>query len=405
LPVYNYTAIDRNGKRIRKSLESNSLDTAKSSLRGIGYTILDIREQTALNKDIELPFLGNPTAKDMAVFCRQFVSILRAGVPISSVLAMLAQQTENKKLTAAIRKMESDIEKGSSLAGSMRKHPKIFSNMLVNMVAAGEESGNLEESFRQMEIYFDKAKRTKGAITKAMIYPSILLIVMVVVVIVMMTSIIPKFLSSFSEMGAELPLPTRMVMATSDWFVAWWWLLCIMLVVLVAGGILFNRTRPGKLFFGFLTRKIPVVKMLVIRSACATFCRTLSLLLSSGITLTDSLEMVANNMSNIYFKEAIQRVRVQVTEGWQLHTALEATGLFPPLVYNLVSIGEETGDLQDMLSKTADYYDEEVENATQSLLSMMEPAVILLMGVFVVIIVLSIYLPMLNMTKMYDSYL
>jgi len=405
LPVYNYTAIDRNGKRIRKSLESNSLDTAKSSLRGIGYTILDIREQTALNKDIELPFLGNPTAKDMAVFCRQFVSILRAGVPISSVLAMLAQQTENKKLTAAIRKMESDIEKGSSLAGSMRKHPKIFSNMLVNMVAAGEESGNLEESFRQMEIYFDKAKRTKGAITKAMIYPSILLIVMVVVVIVMMTSIIPKFLSSFSEMGAELPLPTRMVMATSDWFVAWWWLLCIMLVVLVAGGILFNRTRPGKLFFGFLTRKIPVVKMLVIRSACATFCRTLSLLLSSGITLTDSLEMVANNMSNIYFKEAIQRVRVQVTEGWQLHTALEATGLFPPLVYNLVSIGEETGDLQDMLSKTADYYDEEVENATQSLLSMMEPAVILLMGVFVVIIVLSIYLPMLNMTKMYDNYL
>ena len=405
MPVYNYTAIDRNGKRIRKSLESNSLDTAKSSLRGIGYTILDIREQTALNKDIELPFLGNPTAKDMAVFCRQFVSILRAGVPISSVLAMLAQQTENKKLTAAIRKMESDIEKGSSLAGSMRKHPKIFSNMLVNMVAAGEESGNLEESFRQMEIYFDKAKRTKGAITKAMIYPSILMIVMVVVVIVMMTSIIPKFLSSFSEMGAELPLPTRMVMATSDWFVAWWWLLCIMLVALVVGGILFNRTRPGKLFFGFLTRKIPVVKMLVIRSACATFCRTLSLLLSSGITLTDSLEMVANNMSNIYFKEAIQRVRVQVTEGWQLHTALEATGLFPPLVYNLVSIGEETGDLQDMLSKTADYYDEEVENATQSLLSMMEPAVILLMGVFVVIIVLSIYLPMLNMTKMYDNYL
>lgn len=405
MPVYNYIAIDRNGKRIRKSLESASLETAKNSLRGIGYTLLEIKEQTALNKDIELPFLGNPSAKDMAVFCRQFVSILRAGVPISSVLAMLAQQTENKKLRAAIQKMEVDIEKGASLAGSMRKHPRIFSNMLVNMVAAGEESGNLEESFRQMEIYFDKSKRTKSAITKAMIYPCILLIVMVVVVIVMMTSIIPKFLSTFSEMGAELPLPTRMVMATSDWFVAWWWLLCIILVVLVGGGILFNRTSPGKHFFGFLTRKIPVVKMLVVRSACATFCRTLSLLLSSGITLTDSLEMVANNMSNIYFKEAVQRVRTQVVEGWQLHTALEVTGLFPPLVYNLVSIGEETGDLQDMLSKTADYYDEEVENATQSLLSMMEPAVILLMGGFVVIIVLSIYLPMLNMTKMYDSYL
>ena len=134
MPIYNYTALDRNGKRIRKTLESNSLETAKNSLRGIGYTILEIKEQNALNKDIELPFLGNPTAKDMAVFCRQFVSILRAGVPISSVLAMMAQQTENKKLKAAIQKMETDIEKGSSLAGSMRKHPKIFANMLVNMV-------------------------------------------------------------------------------------------------------------------------------------------------------------------------------------------------------------------------------------------------------------------------------
>lgn len=405
MPVYNYTAIDRSGKKIKKSLEAASLDTAKSTLRGIGCTILDIREQNALNKDIELPFLGNPKAKDMAVFCRQFVSILRAGVPISSVLNMLSQQTENKKLAAAVRRMEADIEKGDSLANSMRRHPRIFSNMLVNMVAAGEESGNLEQSFRQMEIYFEKAKRTKGSITKAMIYPSILLIVMVVVVIVMMTSIIPKFLSTFAEMDMELPLPTRMVMATSDWFVQWWWLLSIGLVVAVVGGILFNRTRPGQHFFGLLTRKIPVVKTLVVRSACATFCRTLSLLLSSGISLTDSLEMVANNMTNIYFKEAVLLVRSQVSVGWQLHTALQETGLFPPLVYNLVGIGEETGDLQDMLAKTADYYDEEVEQATQSLLSMMEPAVILLMGVFVVIIVLSIYLPMLNMTKMYDNYL
>ena len=405
MPIYNYTAIDRSGKKIKRSLDASSLETAKHSLRGIGYTILDIKEQTALNKDIELPFLGNPSAKDMAIFCRQFVSILRAGVPISSVLAMLAQQTENKKLKAAILKMETDIEKGSTLAGAMRKHPKIFSSMLINMVAAGEESGNLEESFHQMEIYFEKSKRTKSSVTKAMIYPSILLIVMVVVVIVMMTSIIPKFLSTFDEMGAELPLPTRMVMATSDWFISWWWLLCIVLVLLVVGGVLFNRTNRGMHFFGFLTRKIPVVKRLVVRSACATFCRTLSLLLSSGITLTESLEMVANNMTNIYFREAVLRVRSQVVEGWQLHTALEATGLFPPLVYNLVGIGEETGDLQEMLSKTADYYDEEVENATQSLLSMMEPAVILLMGGFVVIIVLSIYLPMLNMTKMYDSYL
>ena len=405
MPVYNYTAIDKNGKKVKKSLDASSVETAKSSLRGIGYTILEIKEQNALNKDIEIPFLGRPSAKDMAVFCRQFVSIIRAGVPISSVLTMLGQQTNNKQLAAAIRKMEADIEKGDSLAGSMRKHPKIFNNMLGNMVAAGEESGNLEESFHQMEIYFDKSKRTKSAVTKAMIYPSILMIVMVVVLIVMMTSIIPKFLATFAEMDMELPLPTRMVMATSDWFVAWWWLLVIILLVMIVGGTLFNRTNPGKHFFGWFSRKIPVVKQLTVRTACATFCRTLSLLLSSGLTLTDSLEMVASNMGNIYFREAVQKVRGQVAEGWQLNSALRETGLFPPLVYNMVGIGEESGDLQSMLSKTADYYDDEVEQATQSLLAMMEPIIILVMAVFVVIIVLSIFLPMLSMTTMYDSYL
>ena len=405
MPVYNYTAIDKNGKKVKKSLDASSVETAKSSLRGIGYTILEIKEQNVLNKDIEIPFLGRPTAKDMAVFCRQFVSIIRAGVPISSVLTMLGQQTDNKQLAAAILKMEADIEKGDSLAGSMRKHPKIFNNMLVNMVAAGEESGNLEESFHQMEIYFDKSRRTKSAVTKAMIYPAILMIVMVVVLIVMMTSIIPKFLATFAEMDMELPLPTRMVMATSDWFVAWWWLLVIILLVLIVGGTLFNRTNPGKHFFGWFSRKLPVVKLLTVRTACATFCRTLSLLLSSGLTLTDSLEMVASNMSNIYFQEAVQKVRGQVAEGWQLNAALRETRLFPPLVYNMTGIGEESGDLQNMLSKTADYYDDEVEQATQSLLAMMEPIIILVMAVFVVSIVLSIFLPMMSMTSMYDSYL
>lgn len=405
MPVYNYTAIDKNGKKVKKSLDASSVETAKSSLRGIGYTILEIREQTALNKDIEIPFLGRPTAKDMAVFCRQFVSIIRAGVPISSVLTMLGQQTDNKQLAAAIRKMEADIEKGDSLAGAMRKHPKIFNNMLVNMVAAGEESGNLEESFHQMEIYFEKSKRTKSAVTKAMIYPSILMLVMVVVLIVMMTSIIPKFLATFAEMDMELPLPTRMVMAASDWFVAWWWLLVILLLVLIVGGVLFNRTNPGRHFFGWFSRKLPVVKHLTVRTACATFCRTLSLLLSSGMTLTDSLDMVAANMGNIYFREAVQKVRTQVVEGWQLNAALRETRLFPPLVFNMVGIGEESGDLQNMLSKTADYYDDEVEQATQSLLAMMEPIIILVMAVFVVIIVLSIFLPMMSMTSMYDSYL
>lgn len=405
MPGFNFTAIDRSGKRVRSSLEASSLETAKSSLRGAGYTILDIKEQTALNRDIELPFLGNPKAKDMAVFCRQFVSILRAGVSVASILSMLSQQTSNKKLRAAIREMQADVEKGETLAASMRRHPKIFPSILVNMVAAGEASGNLEESFLQMEHYFDRAKRTKSKVTSAMIYPSVLIVVMIGVLIVMMTKIIPSFLKTFEEMDVELPGITLGVMAVCDWFQAWWWLLVLILVLLVVGGIFFHRTDKGRHFFGWLARKIPVVGNLTVKSACATFCRTMEVLIGSGMTLTDSLELASSNMSNIYYYEAVREARGMVAEGTPLRDSLERTGLFPAMVSNLVGIGEETGDLQGMMGKVADYYDEEVEEATKKLLNLMEPAIILFMAFFVVVIVLSIYLPMINMTKAYDQYL
>lgn len=405
MPGFNYTAIDRNGKSVRSSLEASSIETAKSSLRGAGYTILDIKEQTTLNRDIEIPFLGNPKAKDMAVFCRQFVSILRAGVSVASVLAMLGQQTGNKKLRAAIREMQADVEKGESLASSMRRHPKIFPSILVNMVAAGEASGNLEESFRQMELYFDRSKRTKSKVTSAMIYPCVLIVVMIVVLIVMMTKIIPNFLKTFEDMDAELPKLTRGVMAVCEWFESWWWVPLLVLVALIVGGVLFHRTDKGKHFFGWLARKTPVVGNLTVKTACATFCRTMEVLIGSGLTLTDSMDLAASNMGNIYYLEAIRDARALVAEGTPLRESLLRTGLFPPMVSNLVGVGEETGDLQSMMGKVADYYDEEVEEATKKLLNLMEPAIIIFMAVFVVIIVLSIYLPMINMTKAFDKYL
>lgn len=405
MPGFNYTAIDRNGKRVRSSLDASSIETAKSSLRGAGYTILDIKEQTTLNRDIEIPFLGKPKAKDMAVFCRQFVSILRAGVSVASVLSMLGQQTGNKKLRAAIREMQADVEKGESLATSMRRHPKIFPAILVNMVAAGESSGNLEESFRQMELYFDRSKRTKSKVTSAMIYPCVLIVVMIVVLIVMMTKIIPNFLKTFEDMDAELPKLTQGVMAVCEWFESWWWVPLLVLVALIVGGVLFHRTDKGKHFFGWLARKTPVVGNLTVKTACATFCRTMEVLIGSGLTLTDSMDLAASNMGNIYYLEAIRDARGMVAEGTPLRESLVRTGIFPPMVSNLVGVGEETGDLQSMMGKVADYYDEEVDEATKKLLNLMEPAIIIFMAVFVVIIVLAIYLPMINMTKAFDKYL
>ena len=405
MPGFNYTAINRNGKRVRSSLDASSIETAKSSLRGAGYTILDIKEQTTLNRDIEIPFLGNPKAKDMAVFCRQFVSILRAGVSVASVLAMLGQQTSNKKLRAAIREMQADVEKGESLATSMRRHPKIFPAILVNMVSAGEASGNLEESFRQMELYFERSKRTKSRVTSAMIYPCVLIVVMIVVLIVMMTKIIPNFLKTFEDMDAELPKITLGVMAVCEWFKSWWWVPLLVFVALIVGGVLFHRTDKGKHFFGWLARKTPVVGNLTVKTACATFCRTMEVLIGSGLTLTDSMDLAASNMGNIYYLEAIRDARALVAEGTPLRESLVRTGIFPPMVSNLVGVGEETGDLQSMMGKVADYYDEEVDEATKKLLNLMEPAIIIFMAVFVVIIVLAIYLPMINMTKAFDKYL
>lgn len=405
MPGFNYTAINRNGKRVHSSLDASSIETAKSSLRGAGYTILDIKEQTTLNRDIEIPFLGNPKAKDMAVFCRQFVSILRAGVSVASVLAMLGQQTSNKKLRAAIREMQADVEKGEALATSMHRHPKIFPAILVNMVSAGEASGNLEESFRQMELYFERSKRTKSKVTSAMIYPCVLIVVMIIVLIVMMTKIIPNFLKTFEEMDAELPKLTQGVMAVCEWFKSWWWVPLLVLAALIVGGVLFHRTDKGKHFFGWLARKTPVVGNLTVKTACATFCRTMEVLIGSGLTLTDSMDLAASNMGNIYYLEAIRDARALVAEGTPLRESLVRTGIFPPMVSNLVGVGEETGDLQSMMGKVADYYDEEVDEATKKLLNLMEPAIIIFMAVFVVIIVLAIYLPMINITKAFDKYL
>lgn len=405
MSVYRYRAIDKSRKIIKNSIDAPSLEAAKTALRGIGYTIMEIREENILDKEVEFPFLGLPTARVMALFCRQFLSVFQAGVPISTVLTILGQQTGNRKLARAISQMESDLEKGGTLAGSMRRHPRIFNRTLVNMVSVGEESGDLAQSFRQMELYFEKAQRTKNTVRKAMIYPCVLTVVMAVVLVIMMTFILPQFLSSFAAMGAELPLPTRMVMAASNWFVAWWWLAALVLSAGTAGGVLFSRTTPGKYFFGWLARKLPVVKSLTIRSACAAFCRTLSLLLSAGMPLTDALELTAHNLDNVYYAEAVRLVRTQVTEGWPLHLALRQTSLFPPLVYHMAGIGTESGDLPNMLAKSADHYDDEVMQSTQAIFALIEPAVILLMAAVVALLVLSVFLPMLSMTSLYDGYL
>lgn len=405
MPVYNYKALDRAGREVSGALEAPSPEAAKSSLRAAGYLLLALREKHAARRHVDLPLLGAPKPKDMAVFCRQFVSLLRAGVPIAEVLGLLAQQTENDALAAAVHELHANVEKGESLAAAMARHPRIFRRMAVSMVAAGEMSGALEDSFRQMALFYERSAKTRTAVGKAMAYPCVLLAVTLAVLVVMMTRIVPMFLETLSDMGAELPALTRAVVAVSGWFTAHWLLLASFLLLLAVGSLLLRRTSGGRHFFDLLARRAPLFGRMTTRSACASFCRTLSVLLGAGLPLTDSLDLTAANMMNIWYADAARAVRGMVSEGWSLAAALRETRLFPPTVCNLAGIGEESGDLRGMLARTADYYDEEVESATQRLLALLEPTVILIMAVIVVLIVFSIFLPMLDMTAAYDQYL
>lgn len=401
MPSYGYTAVNSLGKIKKGSIEAEDLEQARALLKRSDLTAIELKEQGLLTKDIDLPFLNRVKARDLGVFCRQFVSIVSAGIPIYSALTMLASQTQNTRLKNAILDTHAQIEKGESLSDAFRMHsPDIFPQMMINMVAAGEASGNLEKAFTRLADHFEKGSRVKGAVKKALIYPAIVLVIVVAVVIIMMVAVIPSFTSTFAEMGMDLPWITRLVMGFSDWMVLHWWKLLIGIFAVVALLIMFSKTNKGKHFFGKIAMKLPLIGDMTVKSSSANFARTLSTLTSSGLPMLDSLEITARNMTNIYFKEAVLYCRDEAATGANLSTPLEASDIFPPMVYHMTGIGEETGDLEEMLDRLADYYDEEVEAATQAVLAALEPAIILVMALIVGVVVCSILLPMFSM---YDA--
>ena len=401
MPSFGYVAVNPLGKIKKGSIEAEDLEQARAFLKRSDLTAIELKEQGILTKDIDLPFLNRVKARDLGVFCRQFVSIVSAGIPIYAALTMLASQTQNVRLKKAILDTHSQIEKGESLSDALRLHsPDIFPAMMINMVAAGEASGNLEKAFARLADHFEKGSRIRGAVKKAMVYPTIVLVVVIAVVALMMVMVIPSFTSVFVDMDMELPWITKIVMSCSDWMVLHWWKLFLVIFAVVFLLILFGKTDKGRHFFGKLMMKMPLFGDMTIKSASANFARTLSTLVSSGLPMLDSLEITAKNMNNIYFKEAVLYCRDEAATGANLSTPLENSSLFPPMVYHMTGIGEETGDLEEMLDRLADYYDEEVEAATKALIAALEPAIILLMAGIVGIVVCAILLPMFSM---YDA--
>lgn len=400
MPSFGYTAIDKSGVEIRGSINAKDKEQVKKEIKGMGMIPIEIVEQSVWTKDIDLNFEKKPTARDLSVFCRQFVSMTKAGVSIIEAMKMLTEQTENKALKKAVEGVRVGLEKGESLAMSMREFPKIFPSLLINMVAAGEASGSLDNAMERMSIQFEKTAKNQGLMKKAMIYPIIVSMVALGVIAVMLMVVIPSYAEMFETLDASLPAITVAVLALSTFLQKNWlaiFLIVVLAVLLIKGYLV---TENGKHVWAEIQFRIPIVKNLVVKSASAHMARTIGTLISTGIPLVEAVDIVANTIDNVLIKEALVEAKEQIMAGIPLSEPLRESGIFPPMVHHMMKIGEEAGTTEEMLGKLADYYDEEVELAVQSLMAAIEPLIIVFLALIVGVLVLSVILPMMSM---YDA--
>lgn len=397
---YNYKAMDKNGKAKKGSIEAINLDKAKEKLKSEGLIVQDIKEQGAGKKG------GGKKVKDkdLAVFCKQFSAVLNAGVTIISALEMMSEQLENKTLKRALQEAQAYVQKGGTLADAFKLNPKVFPPIMINMTAAGEMSGNLEICFDRLTTHFETANALHSKVKGAVTYPIVILIVVVAVVAVLLVGVIPQFSQMFDDLGSELPAATQMLVNLSDFLQHKWYILVIIVAAIVFGLKAFGKTEPGSLMYAKIGIKFPLFGNLTIKSAAATFSRTMATLMASGISLIDAVEQVAKMINNRIIREALLDAKTQIAKGVPLSKPLRDCGIFPPMLPQMTKIGEETGNIEDMMDKVADYYEMEVNDATDALTAAMEPLVIVIMGVVVGGIVMAIYSPMLSMYDAVDSY-
>lgn len=397
---YGYIAIDRTGKELKGSLNADSEEKVAQELKHMGMIPIEITEQSIWTRDLDISFDRKPGARDLSVFCRQFVSMSKVGVPIVENLRMLVEETENKSLKKALEAVRAGLEKGEGLADSMREHPGIFPELMINMVAAGESSGSLDTAMERMSIQFEKTAKNRALVKKAMVYPTVVALVALAVVVVMLVVVIPSYSDMFETLEAELPWITVAALAASNFLKTHW--LTIILVILAAVIILkaYSMTDAGKHLWAEFQFRFPLIQNLVVKSAASHMSRTLGTLMSVGIPMVEAVDIVANTMTNILVKEALLDAKEQIMMGIPLSVPLEESKIFPPMVYHMMRIGEEAGTTEEMLDKLADYFDEEVEVAVQSLMAVIEPMIIVFMALIVGALVACVIAPML---KMYDA--
>ncbi len=392
MPTFEWKGTARNGQVQSGVLVADSKDSVVAMMRRQQIVITAVKEK---GKEIAVPrFGGGVPAQMIAIFTRQFSVMIDAGLPLVQCLEILGSQQENKTFRRTLIQIRQDVESGSNLADAMRKHPKIFNDLFTNMIAAGEAGGILDTILQRLAQYIEKSVKLTSQVKSAMIYPVAVISIAVIVVMVILWKVIPVFASLFQGLGAELPLPTRVVIAMSNFIADFWWLI----TGTVVGGIFairkYHATYKGKRILDNIILKSPILGLLMRKIAVARFCRTLSTLTASGVPILDGLQITAKTAGNSIIEDGIMKVRKSVEEGKTISEPLAETKVFPSMVVQMIGVGEQTGALDTMLSKIADFYEDEVDIAVAGLMKLLEPVLIAFLGVAIGGIVIAMYMPM-----------
>ncbi|MBM4762446.1 type II secretion system F family protein [Bacillus sp. B15-48] len=394
---FRYVGRDKTGKKFARNVNANSKREAVLKLRAEGIRVIDINElpETLLTKDIDI---GNPVKlEDMVIYLRQFATLIKAGVTIVDATKILAMQTESKKLRSSLKDIEFYLRQGRPFSDSAEKHKKVFEPIFINMVRAGEAGGNMEEALERLAIHYEKQHHTLEKVKSAMAYPIVVGVIAIAVVIFLLVSIVPTFVEMFSDLGADLPTITKFVMNTSVFMQIYWWLLVVLAIVFVISINIAKNNSQTKYYYDLVKLKFPVFGKIIQKAVLARMTRTLSSLFSSGVPILQALAIVETIVENEVIAKVIRESREELTRGQSLTGPMKEHWAFPPLTTHMIAIGEETGSLDTMLSKVADFYEQDVDTSTDRLKSLIEPLMIVVLAAMVGIIVLAIMVPMFDM--------
>lgn len=404
MPIYVWKGKTLAGEVQSGEMEMGSQEEVLTQLRKKRIITMFVREKPKqISLNLRLRGAGGVKTKELAIFTRQFATMINSGLPLVQCLEILSRQSDSANFKTVIENVMHDVEAGSTLAEALRRHPKVFDNLFVNMVEAGEAGGILDVILLRLATYIEKAEALRRKIKGAMTYPIVVMSVALSTTVFMLMFIIPTFAKIFSDFGAELPLPTKIVMSASDFLRSSWYLLIVGVIGLVIAYRRYAATENGKRRIDRIKLAIPVIGDVLRKGAIARFTRTLGTLISSGVPILDGLEITANTAGNKVIEEAIRATRGSIREGETISAPLKEMDVFPPMVVQMISVGEETGALDEMLNKIALFYEDEVNTAVDTLTSIIEPVMIVVMGLLVGGMVVAMYMPMFKMVSVVSN--